>query len=358
MNEQTHVTVKRILVVRFSAMGDVALVVPVIRSLVHAHPDVEVTMVTRPRFAPFFYDIERVTVFVADVDNTYTGFFGMRDLFKALIKKASYDVVIDLHDHVRTKILRLFFRVFSTDVVVFDKGRVQKKAFARKKNKITIPLIHTVTRYQKAFAQAGFPFELLPGPHFILNEKLVTAANEWLSSQKLQKNERWIGIAPFALHATKVWPLENYREVIALTLKKGPAKFFFFGGGDKEIKFFESLQKSFPEHCVITAGQLKIRQEIALMKQLDVMLCVDSSNMHMAALAGTPVVSIWGGTHPDVGFAPFTSKAKIIQIDRTDLPCRPCSVYGRESCYVGGFPCLTRITPETVVRVLMENPEP
>lgn len=329
-------------------MGDVALLVPVIRSLVAAHPNVEVTVVTRPRFAPFFYDIERVKVFPADVDNTYNGILGMRDLFRALIRKASYDYVIDLHDHLRTMILRSLFKLFFTDVIVFDKGRKQKRAFARKKNKITSPLPHTVYRYQRAFARAGFDFDVLPSPHFELNENLVSVATEWLEKQGLQKQEPWIGIAPFALHATKIWPLENYEVLIKKILEKTSARFFLFGGGSREVKYFESLHKKFPDNCIIAAGQLKIRQEIALMKRLDLMVCVDSSNMHLAALAGVRVLSIWGGTHPDVGFAPFGSFADIVQITRDELPCRPCSVYGRESCYVGGFPCLTRITPELI----------
>ena len=120
-------------------MGDVVLLVPVIRSLVAANTDVEVTVVTRPKFAPFFYDIERVKVFPADVDYTYNGIFGMRDLFKTLIRKGSYDVVIDMHDHVRTVFLRTLFKLFFTDVIVFDKGRKDKKAFTRKTNKITNP---------------------------------------------------------------------------------------------------------------------------------------------------------------------------------------------------------------------------
>jgi ADP-heptose:LPS heptosyltransferase len=334
-------------------MGDVALMVPVIRSLVKAHQEVEVTVVTRPRFAPFFYDIERVKVFPADVDNTYNGIFGMRDLFRTLIRKSSYDVVIDLHDHVRTMVLRTFFKLFFTDVVVFHKGRNEKKAFTRKKNKVTTPLPHTIDRYHAAFTKAGFSFDLLPPPYFDLNDKLEGIAREWLNMKGLQKNEKWIGLAPFAMHASKIWPLENYINLIQETLDKALAKFFLFGGGDREIKFFESLQKKFPDVCVITAGQLKIRQEIALMKHLDLMVCVDSSNMHIAALAGVPVLSIWGGTHPAVGFAPFGKNQTMLQISRDELPCRPCSVYGRENCYVGGFPCLTRITPKLVAEEIL-----
>ena len=336
-------------------MGDVALLVPVIRSVVNAHSDLEITVVTRPRFAPFFYDIERVKVFPADVDNTYSGIFGMRDLFRALIRKASYDVVIDMHDHVRTKILRTFFKLFFTDVVVFDKGRQEKRAFTRKKNKVTTQLPHTVHRYSEAFVRAGFPFEMMSPPHLEINGSLHKVASEWLTTHGLTKNELWIGLAPFAMHATKMWPLENHSFLIEEILKKKPAKFFLFGGGDKEIRYFESLRKKFPEACVITAGQLKIRQEIALMTQLDVMVCVDSSNMHLAALAGVRIFSIWGGTHPDVGFSPFGDKNTILQITREELPCRPCSVYGRETCYVGGFPCLTRITPELIANKVLET---
>jgi ADP-heptose:LPS heptosyltransferase len=332
-------------------MGDVALMVPVIRSVVQTYQDVEVTVVTRPKFAPLFYDIERVNAFPADVDYTYNGIFGMRELFRTLIRKGDYEVVIDMHDHIRTIILRTLFKFFGTDVVVLDKGRAEKSLFTKRENKIDQPLRHTVIRYQQAFEKAGFPFNLIEPPYFYLNETLRAAATDWLAQKDLQKKEKWIGIAPFAMHASKIWPLENYIGVINEVLKKGPAKFFLFGGGSREIKFFESLQQRFPENVVVAAGQLKIRQEIALMQQLDLMLCVDSSNMHLAALAGIPLLSVWGGTHPDVGFGPFkTSADSVIQISRAELPCRPCSVYGRDSCYVGGFPCLTRISAEMIAQ--------
>jgi ADP-heptose:LPS heptosyltransferase len=337
-------------------MGDVALLVPVIKSLVATHHDVEVTVVTRPRYAPFFYDIERVITFPADVDYTYNGIFGMRDLFRTLIRKAEYDVVIDAHDHIRTIFLRSLFKIFGSDVFVFDKGRKEKQAFSRKENKVTSPLPHTVERYKKVFEKAGFEFPLLSPPYFTLNDSLLAAASEWFAHKNLRKKEKWIGIAPFAVHASKIWPLENYISVIENILKKTPAKFFLFGGGAREVKYFESLKQKFPEHCEVVADQLKIRQELAVMQNLDVMLCVDSSNMHMASLAGVPVVSIWGGTHPDVGFGPFgAGEESVIQITREELPCRPCSVYGRETCYIGGFPCQTRISAELIADKVIQR---
>lgn len=336
-------------------MGDVALIVPVLRSLVNAHPHVEVTIVTRPRFAPFFQGLERVTIFPADVDHTYNGVFGIRELFRALIRRASYDFVIDLHDHVRTVILRTLFKLFFTDVVVFDKGRKEKKAFARREKKTVRPLPHTVERYREAFVKAGLSFELLPPPHLIPAEDVHAAVRQWLTEKALHKKEAWVGLAPFAAHASKVWPLENWPEVMESVLLARRVKFFLFGGGEKEISFFETLQRKFPGACVVIAGQLKLRQEIALMTQLDMMVCVDSSNMHLSALAGVTTLSIWGGTHPAVGFAPVGEGHTLFQVSREELPCRPCSVYGRATCFVGGFPCLTRISPASVASQVLRT---
>lgn len=331
-------------------MGDVVLLVPVVQSLVAAYPDVEVTVCTRPKFASLFTDMERVVPFPADVDYTYSGILGMRELFGKLLRKGGYDLVMDMHDHIRTILLRNLFKIFGTPVYVFEKGRKQKKAFTRKDNKVSLPLPHTVDRYTKAFEKAGFPFTVGQPPYFSIKSSTEDQITEWLQTNQLSKNEKWVGVAPFAMHTSKIWPVQNYAKVIEQLIKKSPVKFFLFGGGKKDLAFFESLKETFPGHCVIVAGQLKIKQELALMRQLDLMLCVDSSNMHLASLAGAPLLSVWGGTHPDVGFGPFgKSSESIFQIDREILPCRPCSVYGKEVCYRGDFACLNYITPEDVV---------
>ncbi len=331
-------------------MGDVVLLVPVIRSFVAAYPDVEVTVVTRPKFASFFTDIERVVPFPADVDHTYNGIFGMRDLFKKLLMKGSYDIVVDMHDHIRTIMLRSLFKIFFTPVVVFEKGRSEKRSITQKENKSVIPLIHTVERYRLGFEKAGFSFPILSPPYFQLKESIKKEVDDWLLKKNISKNEKWIGIAPFARHLSKIWPLDNYLEVMSKLIEKSPVKFFLFGGGEKELKYFQTIEQKFPEHCVVVAGNLKLKQELALIEKLDLLLCVDSSNMHLASLMGIPVISIWGGTHTDVGFGPFGKKEEsIIQISRQELTCRPCSVFGREKCYRGDFACLTWITPEKVL---------
>ncbi len=342
---------RKILLLRFSAMGDVVLLVPVVRSLVAAYPDVEVTVVTRPKFASFFTDIDRVVPYPADVDYTYNGIFGLRQLFRKLLQRSDYDVVIDAHDHIRTIVMRTLFKLFKVPVVVFEKGRPQKRQFTRKENKNTTPLPHTVERYRLAFEKAGFTFPVLPPPYLSVRDRTRNEVDTWLAEQNLEKTTRWIGVAPFAMHTSKIWPLANYPELIRILIQKINARIFLFGGGDKEVKYFAELKAEFPDDCVVVAGQLKIKHELALMERLDAMMAVDSSNMHLASLMNLPVVSIWGGTHPDVGFAPFGQNPEnLIQISRDELPCRPCSVYGRESCYRGDFACLNRITPEVVAQ--------
>jgi len=351
-------TPQKILVIRFSAMGDVMLLVPVLRSLVAAYPLVEIVLVTRPRFASFFKDIDRLKVFEADVDYTYNGILGMRDLFRSLIRKANYDVVIDLHDHLRTIILRSFFMLFGKKVIVFDKGRPEKRAFVRKENKVTTRLPHTVDRYHQAFEKAGFDFPILPKPFLKPDTESTEIVKQWLVNHKLDKrdNEKWIGIAPFAMHVSKIWPKENYDVLIGKLVQQMPMRIFLFGGGEKEIQFFQNLKDKYPDHCFIVAGELKIRHEIVLLQYIDLMLCVDSSNMHLAALTGTPLLSIWGGTDPDVGFGPYQyGEESILQISREELNCRPCSVYGKETCFRGDFACMNQITVDRTYTTIIQR---
>jgi ADP-heptose:LPS heptosyltransferase len=325
------------------------LLVPVLTSLTARYPDLEVTVLTRPKFATFFTRIAGVKILEADVDHDYQGLLGMRDLFRKLTRRADYDLIIDMHDHLRTMILRTFFRLMGKRVIVFDKGRADKRAFTRKDNKVIGRLPHTVDRYAEALHNAGFEFPLLPPPYLTADEVSAAEVDAWLTDKGLKKDRCWIGIAPFAMHKTKVWPVKNYTSLLQ-GLEDFGVHVFFFGGGAAEVEFLEGLISNFPNMCTRVAGHLKIRQEVALLKYIDLMLCADSSNMHLAALTGTPLLSIWGGTHPDVGFGPYRcGPESIIQKDREELPCRPCSVYGKEVCFRGDFACLAGITPDQVL---------
>jgi ADP-heptose:LPS heptosyltransferase len=343
---------KNILVLRFSAMGDVALLAPVLRSFLRTYSEQQITLVTRPKFSVFFQGQERLQCFPADVDAKYKGLVGLCRLFLDL-RKTQPDLIVDLHDQIRTRLICFIFRLIGTRITRFRKGRGEKAALTRKENKVQAALPHTVDRYAQAFSVAGFPFKILPPPHFIIATESARMVDQWLSSKGLEKKESWFGLAPFAAHRSKIWPLENYAAFIDDVIKKMPAKFFLFGGGKREIDFFQQLAAAFPEQCMVVAGQLKLAEEISLMRKLDGMICVDSSNMHLAALAGVPTLSIWGGTHTHAGFGPYGGNNHIkVEVNVTELPCRPCSVYGVETCHRGDFACL-KLSPGEVADALL-----
>lgn len=333
---------RNIVVLRFSAMGDVALLAPVLRSFLTSYPDYQITLATRPKFSAFFLGIDRLVCFSADLDKSYSGLKGIFRLFGEL-KKSKPEIVLDMHDHLRTWLISFLFSLAGVKIIRFDKGRKEKSFLVRKKNKIWADLPHTVSRYHQVFSKAGFSFPLLPAPHFFVPNESKQKLNRWILAHGLEKKEIWFGLAPFAAHKSKIWPMENYARIIDGIRKKMPVKFFLFGGGKKEVDFFLELKSQFPQECLIVAGELSLSEELALMGKLDKMICVDSSNMHLAALLGVPTVSIWGGTHPSIGFGPFGNKNSLVQVSVADLPCRPCSVYGKETCHRGDFACMAGI---------------
>lgn len=338
----------RILVLRFSAMGDVAMVVPVIRSLTAAHPETTVTIVTRPKFASLFSGIPGTTVIGADVDHDYSGLYGLWKLLRRLAA-VDPDYVIDLHDHLRTRILRIFFRISGIPVIVFDKGRREKqKATGSQRELHRVQLAHTTERYRLAFWKAGVDFNLLTGPHVPPGDLNAITTNLDLNAG-FQEGIIRVGIAPFSAHATKTWPLENFSRLMELFRDRPEVRFFLFGGGAKEQQLLAQLEE--PGRITSLAGRLDLTQELTVMCALHAMVCVDSSNMHLAGLAGIPVVSIWGGTDPVTGFGPAPHPLnKIVAVPVQELPCRPCSVYGKENCLRGDFACLKGITPEQVAK--------
>ena len=337
---------------RFSAMGDVAMVVPVVRSLAAADPEVRITMVTRPKFTALFQGIGGVEVFAVDVDLEYRGLAGLWRLFRRLAALHP-DRVIDLHDHLRTRTLRFFFRLAGIPVTVFDKGRKEKQqATGNHRADHRHQLSHTTERYRLAFLKAGFDLQLLKGPQGTTGDVSAIA-------QKLQKTDDFregiirVGIAPFSAHASKTWPLENFIHIMERFRSRTEVRFFLFGGGEKEKQLLSQLEE--PGRITSVAGKLSLAEELTFMSALHTMVCVDSSNMHLAGLVGIPVVSIWGGTDPVTGFGPAPHPLnRVLSVPFKELPCRPCSVYGRETCPRGDFACLHGVTSAQVADALSE----
>ena len=332
-------------------MGDVALAAPVIKSLAEAYPSTQISFATRPKFGVFFYGLSNVTVVPVDLDNHYKGFGGIFKLFSEL-RKLKPTLVVDIHDHLRTKLLRFFFNLIGVSTIVFEKGRTEKRKAVRANDKLRGQLTHTTERYHQAFKRIGLKFSIQKSPSLFVKRDAEEKLKEWIQIKGV-KSKVWIGVAPFAAHDSKMWPLEKYKEVIEKLSAAGYYHFFLFGGGKSETKQLDKLQNQFT-NVTSAAGELGLNREVALIEKLSLMLCGDSSNMHLAALLNVPVVSVWGGTHPHLGFGPWGQDDEaVVQIPIEELPCRPCSVYGTSKCLRGDFACLMRISSQLVVdRVL------
>lgn len=327
---------------RLSAMGDVAMTVPVLRAFVKQYPEVKLTVISRPFFKPFFDGIPNLDFFAFDEKERHKGFPGLLRLFKD-VKKLKIDAFADLHNVLRSKVVSLLFALSGKKRATVDKGREGKKELTRAENKVFAPLPTMFERHAKVFEQLGFPLNL---NNPIFPEKAVLSADilEIIGNE----NSKLIGIAPFAQYDSKVYPLDLMKEVIAKLAENQSYKVLLFGGGKKEIEILDSLAQPF-QNVINVAGKIKFQQELQLISNLDIMLSMDSGNAHIAAMLGVKVVTLWGATHPYAGFLPFNQNLEnALTSDRNQYPKLPTSVYGNK--IIEGYEGAMRtISPEQVV---------
>jgi len=322
-------------------MGDVALTTPVLSEMRKQYPDIELVLLTVKVFKPFFSSIPGLSLFFPDLKNRHKGFIGLIRLILDINKSGKFDSVVDLHDVLRTKLLGLFFRLSGVPVFVIDKGRSEKRSLIAGKNKNRLK--HSVERYSDVFTRAGFPVTWSDGPWIIPSTEDLMKIRTFIESSSVLN----IGVAPYAKHKLKIWPEENMLRLLNLISGKHKSNFLLFGGSEDQEKL-DAFKTGIPG-SVNLAGQLSLDEELALMSRLDLMIAMDSSNMHMAALVGAKVISIWGGTDPLGGFGAWRQPDEFsICIPFTELTCRPCTIYGKGKCKRGDFACMNWLTPEMV----------
>jgi ADP-heptose:LPS heptosyltransferase len=313
---------------RLSAMGDVAMTVPVLRAFVQQNPEIKITVVSRPFFKPFFEGIPNLSFFAFDEKNRHKGFPGLLRLFQDL-KALHIDAFADLHNVLRSKVVRTLFALSGKKTAFVDKARAEKAALTRSENKIFKPLITMFERHAKVFEELGFKVDL-SNPKFPKKAVLDTEIIHLIGEIPLAFGTKLIGMAPFAQYDSKVYPLDLMQEVINKLAEKPQNKILLFGGGKKEIELLDSLSKD-KENVVVVAGQLKFQQELQLISNLDIMLSMDSGNAHIAAMLGVKVITLWGATHPFTGFSPFNQPLENALVsDRNLFPKLPTSVYGNK----------------------------
>ena len=326
------------------------MTVPIIRALSDQHNFIQITVVTRPFFEPFFNQIPNVTFFAIDLKNRHKGFIGLVRLFLDL-KKLNIDAFADLHNVLRSKIVRFFFALSGKKVAATNKGRSQKKALTRAQNKIFEPVTSMFDRHLQTFEKLGFTINLNQ-PNF----PKYSLSDEIISITGIKGNLKWIGIAPFAQYDSKVYPLDLMKQVLEVLTQNNSINLFMFGGGVKETELLKTLASTH-KNCLVVAGKLDLNQEIQLISNLDLMLSMDSGNGHIAAMVGKKVITLWGATHPYAGFTPFNQPFENSLIPNRELyPLLPTSVYGNKK--IAGYENAMRtITPQEIIDKINSNLE-
>lgn len=335
----------KVLVTRLSALGDVAMIVPVLYSVAMRYPEDEFVVMSRPFMEALFQQMPSNVSFIGiDPNSTKYGkglkaLNGLYNEFKHL----NITHVADLHNVLRSKFVRYRFKLAGVKTAAIDKGKKGKRALVRRNNKIMKSQKSSFSRYQEVFAKLGFPAPLNFLSIYGENRGDIFSLKNIVGDKNGYK---WIGIAPFAKHKGKIYPLNLMEQVLAHLSKDSELKVFLFGGGAKEKEIVDEWVRKYPS-LISMIGKLNMQQELAFMSHLDVMLSMDSANMHLASLVNVPVISVWGATHPYAGFMGWMQlPTNTIQVD---LPCRPCSVFGQKECWRKDYACLYQITPDRII---------
>ena len=337
---------EHLLVIRFSALGDVAMTVPVVYALAQQYPDVRITVLSRNFARPLFDDLlPNINFMEADLKRECHGITGLNSLYRRLLAK-QFTAIADLHSVLRSSYLRMRFNLDHYKVAHIDKHRKDRRRITSSSNKQLIQLPTSFQNYADVFARLGYPVNVQFRSIFSEDGGDMNLLPESLPRPTV--GQPCIGIAPFAAHEGKIYPVRLMEQVVEQLLAKHPdTRIYLFGKGQREDETFPKWCAAHPQ-CVYVSQHLNnLRDELILMSHLQVMVSMDSANMHLASLVATPVVSVWGATHPFTGFMGWNQNPEnAIQIP---LECRPCSIYGQKPCLRGDYACMRNIAPEQIV---------
>ena len=338
---------EHILIMRFSAMGDVAMMVPVVYSLAHTYPSLRITVLSSPFARTFFEDLATNVYFMeADMKNEYRGIKGLNALYRRLAAK-QFTSVADFHGVLRSGFLRMRFNLNRYHVEHIDKHHAGKRLLVRQgAGKVMEQQPTSFQNYADVLAKLGYPIDIdfksiFPptGGDFNLLPAAIYPKRD---------NEQWIGVAPFAAHEGNTYPPHLMKQAVGMLVEKYPdSRIFLFGKGEQESECFRQWCNDFPQCTAVYLHAEDMMQELVIMSHLDVMVSMDSANMHLASLVAVPVVSVWGATHRYAGFLGYGQSVE--NVVELDMPCRPCSVFGQKPCHRGDYACLNDLPPQAIV---------
>ncbi len=338
-------TPAKILIIRFSSIGDIVLASPLLRTIRSRFPTAQIDFVTKAEYAELVRSNHSLNYTYAY--DSRTGFDGLRDL-KRRITAEGYDLIVDIHNSLRSRFLRSVRGV--GDIVVVDKRVVERTALVKFKKNWYRDVVSVADRYIEPVAPWGVSNDD-KGLELHVTDEVLFGVNARMAKLKLHRFEAVFGLCPGARHLTKRWPADRYAEAgIRLATGSDAAILLFGGPEDKETtaEIASTIGAAAGSDRVFDlAGALTIMETAAALEYVDVVVTNDSGLMHVAAARRRPLVAVFGSTVREFGFFPVHSEATVFEV--SGLPCRPCSSIGRSTCPEGHLRCLVDTSVEAVV---------
>jgi ADP-heptose:LPS heptosyltransferase len=324
----------KILIVRFSSIGDIVLTSPVIRCLKKQLPDVEIHYLTKSKF-------KELLEFNPHIHLIWTIEKNLKEIIQ-LLQKEKFDYIIDLHHNLRTAQLK---RAIKSKSYSFSKLNFQKWWLVNfKKNKM--PDVHIVDRYMETLEPLG-----------IKNDggglELFLPTVEENNIEKFNLPENFVAFAIGAQFATKVMPLDK----IVMLLQQTQMPIVFLGGPDDVEKANTVKEKLADSEIFDLTGKLTLMESARIVKEAKVLITHDTGLMHIAAAFQVSIVSIWGNTVPELGMYPYLPKHQFSIHEVKGLSCRPCSKIGFKKCPKGHFNCMNQQDFKTISKDIVSRYE-
>ncbi len=325
---------KKILIIRFSSIGDIIITTPILRSLREKFPDATIDYLTKIDFAQLLTNNP-------DLDNLI-GYDKAKCDVKSLkkeLKAKEYDLVVDLHNSLRSRYLRFNL---ATTVLVYSKPYFRRWLLVR----FGINFLKNAKSIYSRYYEVCKKLNLVEHKSYFVH----FTPKEAKSISDYTAGKPPILISLSAAHFTKKWALGKFAEVVSTLQDENLVVL----GGAKEKKDVEELKRLLPRESkfVDLCGKLDLLQTAALMKESKLLLCHDSGLLHLAQSQNLPCVAIFGCTTRELGFFPINANCVVVQ---ADLPCRPCTTMGLSRCPRRHFGCMEMITVQTVLERIREK---
>lgn len=335
----------KILIIRFSSLGDIILASPLLRVLRAACPDARIDVLVKSEYA----DLVRHHPAVASVItlSSSSAKEDLRDL-RARVRMEGYDVILDLHNSLRSRYVR--FLSGARLVAAVHKRAARRWLLVNLKRNVYRDAVPVAERYIETAARLGVAPDGR-GPEVFIPGETVSRVAAIMSKYKLERYASVVGLAPSARHFTKRWPPERYRDLGIRLAKEGRAKLLVFGGPEETDYCGDIAQMINAEvgagAAESLAGKLSLLETAAAFDHCSLVVTNDSGLMHMASARGRGIVAIFGSTVREFGFFPYGTRSVVLE--QQGLACRPCSHIGRSECPEGHFRCMKEISVDDAV---------